>query len=294
MIPAHQPRSPLSKARTFAFVTTCKGRLHHLQQTLPLWVSQAPDQIVVVDYGCPQGTGDWVESTYPDVTVVRVADDETFSASRARNKGAAQVTAEWICFIDADVRTHPSLLPWLRAHVRDGCFYLWKNQSVTSFYDVWGTFVCERRAHHWAGGYDEVIRGWGCEDADFYHRLQLAGVTRRYYPGQWIAPIQHDDTDRVDGSAAARRRSEVSNRLYFEAKKCYLSAFGRTRDLPVEQRIQLMQSVTDSINAQAAGEVLPNWTVDISLSGYFGGLREPLHIKKQIRLTMTVESRREG
>jgi len=67
----------------FAFVTTCKGRLHHLQQTLPLIAAQAPDEIVVVDYGCPQNSGDWVEAHFPGVKVVRTTDDPGFCLPRA-------------------------------------------------------------------------------------------------------------------------------------------------------------------------------------------------------------------
>src|SRR5574343_1128333 len=107
----------------FAFVTTCKGRLHHLQQTLPLIVAEAPDEIVVVDYGCPQGSGDWVEANYPQVKVVRVTDDDGFRLARARNLGAAACSAPWICFIDADIRVGSGFVAWMRANARQRHYY---------------------------------------------------------------------------------------------------------------------------------------------------------------------------
>src|SRR6185369_6037579 len=96
------------------FVTTCKGRLHHIQRTLPLIVAQLPKEVVVVDYGCPQSVGDWVETHFPNVTVVRVGDDPGFCLSRARNIGARQTSAPWICFTDADALITSGWTDWMR------------------------------------------------------------------------------------------------------------------------------------------------------------------------------------
>ena len=69
-----------------AFVVTCKGRLHHLKETLPLIVKQEPDEIVVVDYGCPDGTAAWVAVNFPRVKIVQF-DSPSFNVSHARNLG---------------------------------------------------------------------------------------------------------------------------------------------------------------------------------------------------------------
>ena len=86
-------------------ITTCKGRLSHLKETLPD-LARAPDiEVVVVDYDCPDGAADWVRSSGPDVRIVAVEDRPLFSASTARNLGAAAATADWLAFVDADVRS---------------------------------------------------------------------------------------------------------------------------------------------------------------------------------------------
>jgi glycosyltransferase involved in cell wall biosynthesis len=90
--------------KSIAFVTTSKGRLNHIKETLPLMAAQNPDEIIVVDYGCPDGTGDWVEANFPVVKVVRIDDDPGFCVSRARNRGAAKSACDLICFIDADIK----------------------------------------------------------------------------------------------------------------------------------------------------------------------------------------------
>ena len=86
------------------FVTTCRGRLRHLRETLPTFVRQPDAAVVVVDYSCPEACGDWVEANFPHVEVVRSPDSPRFELSRARNLGAARVRSPWICFIDADTR----------------------------------------------------------------------------------------------------------------------------------------------------------------------------------------------
>jgi hypothetical protein len=60
-----------------AIITTCKGRLAFLKQTLPLMVATG-FPVTVVDYDCPEGTGDWVAANFPDVNLVRVKDRSFF------------------------------------------------------------------------------------------------------------------------------------------------------------------------------------------------------------------------
>lgn len=67
-------------------VIPCKGRLSHLRHVLPYWLKQEtpPAEIIVVDYGCTERCGDWVNANYPNVRVVRVCQDvEQYNASRA-------------------------------------------------------------------------------------------------------------------------------------------------------------------------------------------------------------------
>ncbi len=40
----------------FSIITTCKGRLEHLKQTLPAMLAQKDSEVIVVDYSCPHGT----------------------------------------------------------------------------------------------------------------------------------------------------------------------------------------------------------------------------------------------
>src|SRR5262245_62089015 len=91
-----------------AFVVTCMGRLAHLQQTLPRLVEYEDCECVVVDYSCPERSGEWVEQNYPRVTVARVPGQKGFSKSIAINRGVEEASAPWICLTDADYFLDPA------------------------------------------------------------------------------------------------------------------------------------------------------------------------------------------
>lgn len=199
----------------FSFVTTCKGRLHHLQQTLPLLVQQENSEVVVVDYSCPQKTGDWVEQHHPQVKVVRVTDDEGFLLARARNLGAQASTAPWLIFIDADIRLVGDLLSWLRPRLAPGTYF---RAGITSL-DNFGTFACHRSDFDKAGGYDEILRGWGMEDNDLYCRLRASGCEQQLFPGEFLDAIPHGHEARTQFSPYKNRWvSHIISSLYLQMK----------------------------------------------------------------------------
>jgi len=197
------------------FVTTCRGRLAHLRKTLPLLVAQPDAAVVVVDYGCPENAGDWVEENFPPVAVVRSPESARFELSRARNLGAAGVRSPWICFVDADTLVDPSFSERVKPLLKPGYFYQADPRTVTT----WGTAVCASADFESVGGYDEVIQGWGKEDEDFYARLFLKGVRYAGFPGELLSEIKHSDSERVaHADVKDHWLSESINHVYCRAK----------------------------------------------------------------------------
>jgi glycosyltransferase involved in cell wall biosynthesis len=176
------------------FVTTCKSRLTHLQETLPLLSEQAKQDIVVVDYSCPQKSGEWVEKYYPQAHVVRVNNDG-FNVSDARNQGARDLNCDFICFIDADVKVSPGFLDWLNEHLNPYCFYTIAKTNGPN--ELWGTTIVPTNAYKIIRGYDELFSGWGGEDDDFYYRLKIAGFSQQEMPAHFFESIKHDDAQRT-------------------------------------------------------------------------------------------------
>jgi glycosyltransferase involved in cell wall biosynthesis len=252
-----------------AFVTTCKSRLHHLQQTLPQWVAEVPDEIVVVDYGCPQGAGDWVREIFPQVTVIRVDDDPGFCLARARNSGAAAVQAEWICFIDADVMVNRGWVEWMRSQLVPGHFYRAGLVFGVRDLETWGSVIVPREAFERIGGYDEVFSGWGGEDTDFYNRLRMIGLTESEYPQRFVKAIAHSDTERFAYSLLKNRTIQLCvNRLYMELKYLSMRVSADGADLPFGRRAELMQRVTTEVTRwQQSGQEMQCITERISNFG---------------------------
>lgn len=211
----------------FAVITTCKGRLSHLQQTLPGWLAvscNVPWELWVVDYDCPQGTFGWVSTLAPPRRVhlraLRLRQAlPLFCKSHAINLAACQTQAEVIVQLDADLQIREPAWLWNfvspvvqgRKQLR---FVDWRrDRSVTQQGYGSGMLAVATRLFHRVRGYDERLLGWGYEDTDFGQRAAAAipkaatGFMRR----TGIRLISHGDDQRLAFSAS-RTREEALGR----------------------------------------------------------------------------------
>ena len=180
-------------------------------------VKQPNCECIVVDYNCPQKTADWVEQNYPQVKVVRVTDDDGWIISRARNLGAKAATSEWLIFIDADIRLVGDLTGWLSPGLAQGSFF--RAGITREKMDNFGTVACHRDDYAKTGGYDELLRGWGKEDNDFYYQLRTTGCTQHFFPADLLNPIAHSDEERTQFSPyKVRWVSHIISSLYLQMK----------------------------------------------------------------------------
>lgn len=94
-------------------ITTVKGRYSAVKRNLKRWVDSGIDELVIVDYACPERTVERLLvdpetkrlATDPRVTLVVVPKSivgEFFSLGRARNIGAVAAKHEIFFFLDAD------------------------------------------------------------------------------------------------------------------------------------------------------------------------------------------------
>lgn len=202
-------------APQFSIITTCMGRLAHLKQTLPHFLTQPDAEVIVVDYSCPDGAGEWVAKNHPEARVLRIEGQTHWNPQHARNSAAAIAQGSWLCFIDADVIIEADFIDSVRPYLDDNSVL----HADTQVVQLIGTFLCPRQAFQAIGGYDEVMEGWGNEDCDLYLRLTRAGLQSKRFPDTHMTSIPHENESRTRFHKEKNRRlSWVINRLYMEAK----------------------------------------------------------------------------
>ena len=201
-----------------SYVTTCKGRLEHLKQSLPRLMAQPQAEVVVVDYDCPDGAGAWVEKEWPAARVVRVKNTPLFSAARSRNLGAQAARGEWLCFTDADIVLSADHGRLLTDRLRPGT-YFWNAVAP-------GHILCARSDFLAVAGYDEVLEGWGQEDMDLVTRLDLLGRERQLLPAELFTVIDHGDEVRNRHHQHEANVSNLINGLYCQVKRDMMLEYG--------------------------------------------------------------------
>lgn len=249
----------MAKPISISFITTCKGRLHHLKQTLPLLYALSPDEIIVVDYNCPDNTGEWVKTNYPEVKLVSAVGAKGFSASNARNLGAAQSNCEWLCFIDADIKSNQEWLRWIRNNLKTGNFYRASVDNGICDHETYGTFICPRKSFIDIGGYDETYQGWGGEDEDIYVRLSLLSkLHQSTYPSRFVTAIRHDDELRTKFYQTNKKTQHLINLCYLESKRHLLINWNK--EIPKKTLDAIMKKISMALN-NLPHEALDKFTI---------------------------------
>ena len=181
----------------FSIVTTCKGRLAHLRQSLPRALAQPETEVIVVDYDCPDRTADVVAREFPATQIVAVRDAPLFNIAHARNLGAAKAAGDWLIFLDADILIASDFIRRLSPLLEQGTVFRFgpHKDRVTG---TNGSYILHRADFARSGGYDEAMECYGGEDNDLYFRLELIGVkTQRLDLALIDAVVEHDDAARV-------------------------------------------------------------------------------------------------
>ena len=267
-----------------SFVTTCKGRLEHLRQTLPRMVMQPDAECIVVDYDCPDGAADWVHANYPEVKVVRVHDAPQFHKTHAENLGAAEATAPWLCLIDADIVVDQAFISRLAPLLVSGSYL----RPAPLDWNAYGSFVCAKKDFDAIEGYDEVIESSGCMDDDLYCRLEISGIRPATFPGELFVGIPHDDTIRTQHYEIKDRSfSQTINAVYTNIK----------HDLMRHSSLSILPLATRRIIYAEVRAVLLNkpegprsgGRIEISLPE---GSSVPMHRKWEFYRTWTFELRK--
>lgn len=229
----------------FSIITTCKGRLALLKQTLPDFVKQPEAEVIVVDYSCPEGTAVWVRENYPDVVLVEVSGESLFRVNHARNLGAQRASGQYLVFLDADTIVADDFLRRIEPSLKPQTFRLFRNPLGN---DLNGACIVPAAHFNAVQGYDEVIVGYGGGEQDLYWRLRRWGIgAERMSTEDLLRPIAHDNAVRMANySEKNLRKSFLQVRAYRLCKEAVRGVMFVT-DLAQPQREQLWQTVRQAL-----------------------------------------------
>ena len=215
-------------------------------------IDQGGAEVIVVDYGCPDKSGDVVEREFPSVRVVRVDGEQGFSNWKGRNRGAAQATGDMLLFCDADTVLAAGALDTISKALPERTFGFFTRNSSAHFNksglrlgknQLRGFQVVPADAFRKLEGYDEVPVGYAAGgDTDLEERLGLMGIKGRPLGDGIVDEVfEHDNQARLTFHREPITVSYGAGLLYRRAKIALLKSY-RATNLPLEHR-QLMYTI---------------------------------------------------
>lgn len=191
---------------TTTILTTCKGRLAFLEQTVPTWLEMTPFDVLVVDYGCPDKSGDWACHQGPRVAAVNVTtydaeaaehvEPRYFNRAKALQAGLtvlAERKVKRVLIMDADARI---LSPVNFTGDDDEIRFV---RPAPGRRDLTGLLAASLERVLRVGGPNDKMEGWGVDDIDLRLRLYLRErVKVTFFGDATFEAIAHDDAIRVE------------------------------------------------------------------------------------------------
>lgn len=207
-------------------IITCMGRRSHLEVTLSHAMREF-DRVIVVDWSCPEQSGDFAEKKGAEV--VRKIGAKFFSGSAAKNFGARYARSEYLAFIDADTFCMPGLGDEIKSLIAPNRMVLSaRNFDGSDVNDTMGFLVCTREAFWSVGGFDETWGNvWGHEDTHLRGKLFLDAKLEvvRLSPGMKLGALAHGNDMRETFREVPIKQSAVEGftRLvdWFKSKGVY-------------------------------------------------------------------------
>lgn len=181
-------------------ISTCKGRLDHVKQTSKMFIDNTPDNFhyLLVDYGCPESTGQWVKQTYKSRAEALIMNPSTphFNKTIALNAGARYaigvMQADYLLFFDADTFVYEGFSEKISKLLDMKRFIFVQNEESTK--DLTGLVILHKDLFLESGGYEESFRNWGAEDLEF--RLRLYAKNKAQFDiinGDFLGSIPHEN-----------------------------------------------------------------------------------------------------
>jgi len=190
------------------FCTTCKGRVQHLERTLPRNLAHNPEaRFVVVDYNDQDGLTSYLKSNHAKdiesgrLVVYQYKEPVAFHMAHAKNLAhrlGAIEGGDVLVNLDADNFTGEGFADYVREQFQSGDdIFLWsrmvKEGENRLPRGISGRIAVSRSAFFIAGGYDEKYHTYSPDDKDFNARLRRLGFDGREIDPRFLQAILHND-----------------------------------------------------------------------------------------------------
>lgn len=184
-----------------SLVTTCMNRIEFLQRSLLTWTPLKFQQIIIVDWNSEIPVQKELElllsnSPLSNILIVRSVDHkylDYFNDGWARNTGARLSKADYILFLDSDIKIINPLLLEKEVILDPNICY---RGNIPGGY---GSCLVSKDRFFAVNGYSERMWSWGGEDLDLYIRLknQQGCEIETFFPDSALEHIHHDDNLRT-------------------------------------------------------------------------------------------------
>lgn len=189
------------------FCTTCKGRVQHLERTLPKNLEDADGyrncKFVVLDYGSQDRLLDYLKVNHSGaiglgrLVVYSFNQITPFHMAHAKNMAhrcGILEGADILVNLDADNFTGKGFANYL-SHIQwEGQIFMWAKMIPGVLpRGISGRIAVTRHAFLNAGGYDEKYDTHGPDDKDFNERLRRLGYTGVEIDPSFLQAVNHNN-----------------------------------------------------------------------------------------------------
>jgi hypothetical protein len=227
-----------------AFCITCKGRVQHVQETLPKNLDDNPagelSKFVLLDYNSGDGLREYLTECHSHhllsgkLVVYSFPEPQVFHMTHAKNmvhRLGIREGADILCNLDADNFTGPFFDSFISEKFKDrGDVFLWAKMFTHPNgkrpRGISGRIVVSAKAFFKLGGYDEKFTTWDHDDKDFNLRLRRAGYEGLEIDQQYLDVVLHTNKMRFKDYPHAQENNVDSNDTVSEPI-CIIANFGK-------------------------------------------------------------------
>ena len=191
------------------FCTTCKGRVQHIEQTLPANLRDnegyADCKFLILDYNSTDNLADWLDSNRSRmdwgsrVVIYSLKRPGPFRMAHAKNMAHRLGILEGgdiLVNLDADNLSGPGFAAYVAQRFAEtrGDSFLWARMIQGKLpKGLSGRIAVTARQFLNAGGYDERYSTWGPDDKDFQTRLRRMGYLACQIAPEYLQAVLHNN-----------------------------------------------------------------------------------------------------